>query len=127
MYALFRAPQQRVELVRAYDIGELGGVRNEIAPAVAHADLRDVLQDIKAHPLEHDAAGRLDLLEVSECSCRAFHTVAGGHEQVTAAANLLTLKQGSEILHFEKRLLRTRKNHQVERIVFSAVAGVNAL
>src|SRR5213594_2341513 len=52
VHAILGAPQDRVELVRADDVYDLGGVGDHVGPAVGDAHGCEVLQHIEAHALE---------------------------------------------------------------------------
>ena len=112
--------------MRADDVGELGGIGDEIAPAFAHTHLRQVLQDVKTHAFKHDGAGLFDVLQIAQLFGGAFDAVAGGDEQLTALRHLAAFEQRGQCFHFKQRLLRAGEYHQVQRIVLLVVAGINA-
>ena len=88
--------------MRADDVGELGRVGDQVAPALAHAHLRQVLQDVKTDALKHDRAGVFEGFEVAQFARGAFHAVTGGDEKMAALDHTAALEQCREMLHFEE-------------------------
>src|SRR5213594_4767019 len=103
VHAILGAPQYRIELVRADDVHDLGGVGDHVRPAVGDAHGREILQDVEAYAFEQGDTGFLERLQVSEVSSLALHAGVGRHENLRTTVQLAPRETLGETLDLEER------------------------